>query len=355
MLCFSLSIDQGRGSNDNLWLSIVGLTDQLIHERIDQEKYEIIRRDVLHPHVIQRNNAREGGGGEDEESLLYNIENNPQAANRGGLSSSTLYSMSRAHLKTLPRVGEIKYIEREYRFHLMRHWTLSNSMRYSSFVASRLAIWSDGGKKHLLEILATLGIPRQEAERSFLFMKKEYEKLLNANLPSIVEAEEAKNLKLQELSFHSYTRQHSSHLLVSAADVVHSIAALLEAPFQPPEMNGVSGVSVSGGQEGREGGGGEKEESSLSLAHVWEEYRHHIARQFNRCLDALSSSHSHYMKEGIELSKQFQECLIKRGAQLLQTGKFGGKKRTFSMVRIDQSTHRQCSLCVVFDYCYSHE
>ena len=38
LLCYSLVTSLNKSSNDLLWLAIVGLTDQLVHERVEYER-----------------------------------------------------------------------------------------------------------------------------------------------------------------------------------------------------------------------------------------------------------------------------------------------------------------------------
>lgn len=47
---------------------------------------------------------------------------------------------------------------------LMRHWNLYDSMYYSNYIASKIGIWRERGKKELDHIIAMLGIPIDEAK-----------------------------------------------------------------------------------------------------------------------------------------------------------------------------------------------
>lgn len=50
----------------------------------------------------------------------------------------------------------------ELRFTLFRHWTLYDAMYHSSYVASKLGIWKERGRKRLTGLLAKMGyvLPR---------------------------------------------------------------------------------------------------------------------------------------------------------------------------------------------------
>lgn len=45
----------------------------------------------------------------------------------------------------------------ELRFALFRHWTLYDAMFHSSYVASKLGIWKEQGRKRLTGLLAKMG------------------------------------------------------------------------------------------------------------------------------------------------------------------------------------------------------
>ena len=45
----------------------------------------------------------------------------------------------------------------ELRFELFRHWTLYDAMFHSSYVAGKLGIWKEQGRKRLAGLLAKMG------------------------------------------------------------------------------------------------------------------------------------------------------------------------------------------------------
>ena len=53
---------------------------------------------------------------------------------------------------------------------LLRHWTLYDSMFYSNYLAPRLNIWSENGKKELHRFIALMGIPLEEAKQKYKYM-----------------------------------------------------------------------------------------------------------------------------------------------------------------------------------------
>ena len=49
------------------------------------------------------------------------------------------------------------YATEEFRFMMFRHWTLYDAMYHSSYVASKLGIWKERGRKKLTGLLAKMG------------------------------------------------------------------------------------------------------------------------------------------------------------------------------------------------------
>lgn len=48
-------------------------------------------------------------------------------------------------------------VTEEFRFMLFRHWNLYDAMFHSSYVASKLGIWKEKGRKRLTGLLAKMG------------------------------------------------------------------------------------------------------------------------------------------------------------------------------------------------------
>lgn len=69
--------------------------------------------------------------------------------------------------------GHIEEIA-DYRFYLYRHWSLFESMRHSSYIASRFAIWNAEGKEKFQELFAKMGVPLPQSQQLYPFMKPEF-------------------------------------------------------------------------------------------------------------------------------------------------------------------------------------
>jgi len=107
-------------------LAILGLTYQYITSRITREDYETYH-----------------GLYYDEVSRL-----NPLPANSNS-GSAFILSLNPDDLSV--RATD------ELRFMFFRHWTLYDAMYHSSYVASKLGIWKERGRKRLTGLLAKMG------------------------------------------------------------------------------------------------------------------------------------------------------------------------------------------------------
>lgn len=59
----------------------------------------------------------------------------------------------------------------QFRFMLLRHWSLYESMYYSNYVASKLGTWRAKGQEKLKELFAKMGFPLDESKQKYPFMK----------------------------------------------------------------------------------------------------------------------------------------------------------------------------------------
>lgn len=107
-------------------LAILGLTYQYLTSRITREDYEAYYS-LYYDEVFRLNPL-------------------PPGASTG---SAFLLSLS-------PDDVSVRATE-ELRFMFFRHWTLYDAMYHSSYVASKLGIWKERGRKRLTGLLAKMG------------------------------------------------------------------------------------------------------------------------------------------------------------------------------------------------------
>ena len=112
LLCYALVQSLNKSSNELLWLAIIGLTDQLVHERIEYEKY-VGEAQQLQAEVGALN---QDGGDETREV----------AGEEGGPSVSV-----RQHIASRIRLDSVQ----ELRLSLMRHWTVYEALQVRNLTA----------------------------------------------------------------------------------------------------------------------------------------------------------------------------------------------------------------------------
>lgn len=121
-ICFGKVLRRICSFVDKCRYAILGLTYQYTTSRISRSKYDNFHR-LFHDEVARLSQARPGGRG-----------------------SQSLH----------PDDSSIRPSE-EFRFTLFRHWTLYDSMFHSSYVANKLGIWKERGRKKLAGLLAKMG------------------------------------------------------------------------------------------------------------------------------------------------------------------------------------------------------
>ncbi|KAJ2931441.1 hypothetical protein H1R20_g5670, partial [Candolleomyces eurysporus] len=181
-----------RVDNDMLWLAILGLTYQYITARISRDKYEQ-QHTIYHDEVSRLN------------PMTFNSE-----------ESHSLNSVNADDLSVRPT--------EELRFMFFRHWNLYDAMYHSSYVASKLGIWKEKGRKRLTGLLAKMGFSIPQTQQPYSHMDRDLKKALVKKLDDV-----APEYGLVELSYPSFMRCYGYHSQpLSAADAVESINSLLD-------------------------------------------------------------------------------------------------------------------------------
>ncbi|KAG8217392.1 CDC45 family [Butyriboletus roseoflavus] len=216
-----------RADSDLLWLAILGLTYQYTSSRISRDFYEKY-------HSIYY----------DEVSRL-----NPLPA---GVTSN---------IDTITALGpddlSIRSTE-ELRFTLLRHWTLYDAMFHSSYVAGKLGIWKERGRKRLTGLLAKMGFSIPQTQQLHAHMDLDLKHQLRSKLDTI-----APEYGLVELTYPSFVRCFGYRAPpLSAADAVEAVSALLDV---------AGGIRMEVEVEGARHGG-----EWFGSGRVWEGSKHAI-------------------------------------------------------------------------------
>ncbi|KAL5532728.1 CDC45 [Sanghuangporus sanghuang] len=210
-----------RSDNDLLWFAILGLTFQYITSRISRHKYEEYY--VIYEREVKRLNK------DDKDDRRHSALN----CARGPDDNSI-------------RIGE------DLRFMLWRHWNLYDAMMHSGYVASKLNIWREKGRKRLHGLLAKMGFSTVQSQQPYSHMDMALKKDLHTKLEAITP-----EYGMIELSYPSFTRCCGYRAPpLSAADGVEAVSALLDA------AGGVRlEVEIEGARNGGEWFGG---------GHLWQ-------------------------------------------------------------------------------------
>jgi cell division control protein 45 len=208
-------------------LAIVGLTDQYLNGRIGHEKYLIqaqgYREEVLKfsNSVINKNSSTLGNGDSENTLFLDDSLNTDDIFSFNTLNSGSLTNgpVIAAHTSSS---DEILRVEDDYRLMLWRHWSLFEAMYHSSYVATKLGIWRQEGKRKLNELLLKMGFPLSQCQENYTEMEIGLKKILPEKLEDM-----APMFGLNEISYPSFVKQHGYKCTLSASDTVYSLNALL--------------------------------------------------------------------------------------------------------------------------------
>ena len=187
VLMWQLASDLGKSDNHLLWLSIVGLTDQFIEDRVDSSSYTL---------GVQRLS--------DDVRRLNTIDDEADGD-----------SMDRIKIKP----------ELELRLMLLRQWTVYDAIVHSRYMATRLGVWRQLGKQKVKNLLAKMGIPMEQCKQKYTSMDFNLRKQLFDKLQDTAQ----QDFKLDQCVFPSFVSQASFRHQYSASDVVYSVGGLLEA------------------------------------------------------------------------------------------------------------------------------
>ncbi|KAL6506542.1 hypothetical protein OROGR_024723 [Orobanche gracilis] len=207
-LMYELSHSLRKNKNELLWLACVALTDQFVHERLTDERYQAGVME-LEQHINS-------------------------SANLDRVTSITLKDGTKV---TVPDSSRISY-EDEPRLMLLQEWNLFDSMLCSSYIATKLKTWSDNGLKKMQLLLARMGFAREECKQKFQYMNVEIKHRMKDMFEQYLP-----EFGLTDFYYRGFLLLHGYSSKVSAADVVYGVTALLETSV---ESDGSSGSKQFG-------------------------------------------------------------------------------------------------------------
>lgn len=208
-LMYELSHSLRKNTNELLWLACVALTDQFVHERSTDERYQ---------------------------AGVMELEQHINSS--GNLDAITSVTLKDGTKVTAPDSSRIAY-EDEPRLMLLQEWNLFDSMLCSSYIATKLKTWSDNGLKKMQLLLARMGFAREECKQKFQYMSVEIKHRMKDMFEQYLP-----EFGLTDFYYRGFLLLHGYSSKISAADVVYGVTALLEASL---ESDGSSGSKQFGG------------------------------------------------------------------------------------------------------------
>jgi cell division control protein 45 len=311
-LVYSLASELGREDNDLLWLAIVGVSS-----------LELSGRTMT---GVSISNALESGGsagwggqrGEHIRQILRDEVhrlNPPDPYERDrdirGEINGVIPTTARSPTDTAIRLSP------EPRFLLVRHWSLYESMLHSPYLATRLHVWTENGRKRLHKLLAKMGISLTQCHQFYTHMDMELKRVLRGRLLKYAPMYGLDGLVPPEPSGHASSREGWGFVrcwgwkaCLSATDIGVILGAMLEVG--PNEASGAWDAKrlprARGSNEEMENGGvpGESDLASL-LPRFWSAY------------DALSltSESPTLLMDALPLAQHLHRAILRTGTSLL--------------------------------------
>ncbi|PGH15916.1 hypothetical protein AJ79_02083 [Helicocarpus griseus UAMH5409] len=176
-LLYSLASELGREDNDLLWLAIVGVSS-----------LELSGRTMAGVGIS--NSSESGGsagwGGERGERIRQILRDEVRRLNPPEASEASREARSEIN-GVIPTTGRSPtdtsiLLSPEPRFLLVRHWSLYESMLHSPYLAARLHVWTENGRKRLHKLLAKMGVSLSQCHQTYTHMDMELKRVLRAKL-----------------------------------------------------------------------------------------------------------------------------------------------------------------------------
>lgn len=101
---------------------------------------------------------------------------------------------------------------------LLRHWTVLDAMSHSRYVATRLGIWKQSGKQHLMNLLAKMGMSIEQCKQQYSSMDMSLRKELFDQVTHY-----AHHYNLENCVYPSFVFQSGFRQQYSASDLVYAI------------------------------------------------------------------------------------------------------------------------------------
>jgi len=290
---------------DYLWYWIIGITDQLIHNRVSFNQYEThisdCRNEVLRLSAFHDN--MNSGIEEEEEELEQEI-----------MMRSEVPQPKKVKLETInKKIGTI-IIERDLRLFLLRNWTLYDSMYYSNYMAAKLSIWKEKGRKELNRLITKIGVPLNEAQQQYRYMNNNLKKKLKDKILDVIEQPE---YNLSDILIHSFLRQIDTKTQISASDLTYALSSILEAPKDLESAEEILEALINKSQTTNRSEESKSQNSNQENFFLPEEVEYNRIKNFWYAYEALAGD-VQKLDQGIELAIEMQKKTMTEAIFLLE-------------------------------------
>ena len=179
-MVYTLLSKQLRHENvgDLLWLACIGVTDAYIHNRLDLVGYMQLSLD-LENHVER---VYPDMNLDDENQMLMTRSANAFYAEDVLDSSSSANGNGARTRVGFSENGRIVTQKNEFRFFLLRHSSLWDSILLSPDTNTKMGLWKASGIEKLKEMLAKMGLPLTQCQQPYAFMKPSFKRRLREML-----------------------------------------------------------------------------------------------------------------------------------------------------------------------------
>mmetsp|Transcript_17462 Transcript_17462/g.26410 ORF Transcript_17462/g.26410 Transcript_17462/m.26410 type:complete len:880 (-) Transcript_17462:67-2706(-) len=296
-MAYTLLADQLRHHTigDLLWLACIGVTDALLHNRLDLNGYIKLamelqtKVDKVYPDLSGEDRLQERMA-----NTMYAEDLYLNNSNNNGPMTQVTFSDN----------GRVMSQRDEFRFFLLRHTSLWDAMVLSPDLNTKMELWTSSGIRRLKEMLAKMGLPLDQCQQPFAFMKPNLKRRLK-----LVMMEHEEEFGLENLKYTAFVRVSGYKSLISASDMSLAVTALLECDTHNSDKPNNAIVA-----------------SSHALSHE-EEEEQALLSSFNVAYDALNSNGSS-ATEGTDLS-----TLVNGGNITSNTGLGAGVRLAISVQR----------------------
>ncbi|KXT05674.1 hypothetical protein AC578_5647 [Pseudocercospora eumusae] len=303
-MAYSLASELGREDNDMLWLACVGICSLQILPSGSSARIKHVRE------LLQ-----------DEVRRLNPI---PESELRATQSAE-------ARIPTRARSADDHSIQLspEPRFMMIRHWSLYDSMQHSTYLATRLHLWNDNGKKRLAKLLAKMGISLQEAGKGFTHMNSELKHSLRKRILKFAEQYNLADLvpgnNGRSMEGWGFVRSMGWAGTYSAEDIAIVAGALLEVGGEShlfPELKFEHRSNTDFNYNARMRTLPTPPHSSDDGMDTPDDVPDHITNRFNRAYDALAPSLRGFQRiqTAVPIAHKLSRAIFRVGSHIISKG-----------------------------------